>query len=422
MQAFQAVRDREEQRQQRSDGQHDGADAGRHVLQRPVEAAVRAREAEQSIGEDERERPAAWELEPERSTEDPEDDRREAEAEPGAPERVELAVAVADTDEVRTADDDGGDERAEREPVRLGRAAAQSARRPKTAPTGVLRDGVAADVRDVERLDEHVAAELAHAGDGGVRVLGAEDRRPVGRHRAHLGSQLDHSGDAAAVDLQDAVDLAAAHVGFADVVAENVSVEGGRALGVGGQVLVPHERAGLGRELGADVLLRLPDAEDGAGRILREHHAAGVEDVHRRHEEGAAGVGDARCGGVDVVGRDVGRPVRRHAFAAGRRRARGGDVLAVLREHRVAAGLGTRVALGLPAEQVAVEGGGAVEIGGRHVRPAGRAGRVLGELGHDGSFRSGQPWRRRARARGSPARVALLSRSCHTSVTAVSAW
>ncbi len=91
-------------------------------------------------------------------------------------------------------------------------------------------------------------------------------------------------------------------------------------------------------------------------------------------------------GRVDVVARDVGRPVRRHAFAARRRRARGGDVLAVLREHHVAAGLGTRVALGLPAEEVAVEGDGAVEIGARHVRPAGRAGGVLGEHGHGGGL------------------------------------
>ena len=41
--------------------------------------------------------------------------QREAEA--GAPERVELAVAVAHGDEVRAADHHGAEERAEREPI-----------------------------------------------------------------------------------------------------------------------------------------------------------------------------------------------------------------------------------------------------------------------------------------------------------------
>ena len=79
---------------------------------------------------------------------------------------------------------------------------------------------------------------------------------------------------------------------------EDGAIEGLGGLGVVGLALVPRERPGLVRELRAVVLPGLLDAEGGAGRILRNQHPAGVEHVHRLHDQGAARVADLACGGI----------------------------------------------------------------------------------------------------------------------------
>ena len=79
---------------------------------------------------------AARERQPQRHDQHAEDGRRQAEAETGAPQRVELPVRVPDRDEVRAADDDGADERGEGEAVgRIG-----GCRRRGDLPTVQRRD------------------------------------------------------------------------------------------------------------------------------------------------------------------------------------------------------------------------------------------------------------------------------------------
>ena len=113
------------------------------------------------------------------------------------------------------------------------------------------------------------------------------------------------------------VRLLLAHVHLLDAVAEDGRVEllGGRHIAR--LALVPLERPRLVRELRAVMGARLPDAEDRSGRILRDRHPAGIEDVERIHQHGAARVPDLRRGVVDVVARDVGRPVRRDPSCCG---------------------------------------------------------------------------------------------------------
>ena len=119
-QPLHAVRDREEQRQQRPDRQHDGRDARRDVLQCPVQAPVRGPDREEAVHRDEREVAAARQRQAQGREQQPEDDGREREAEAGPPERVELPVAEPDRDEVRAADRDCSGERREREAVGCG--------------------------------------------------------------------------------------------------------------------------------------------------------------------------------------------------------------------------------------------------------------------------------------------------------------
>ena len=109
--------DGEQQRQQWADGQHDRADPGRHLLQRPVETPVRGRERQQSVDHHQAEHAPARQRQPQRGAEHAEDHRRETEAKTRAPQRVELAIAVPHRDEVAATDQHRADERAERQPI-----------------------------------------------------------------------------------------------------------------------------------------------------------------------------------------------------------------------------------------------------------------------------------------------------------------
>ena len=117
VQPLHPVRDGQEQRQQRADGQHDRRDPGRHLLHRPVQTAVRAREADQPVDHDQPEHTAAREPQPQRHDKHPEDERRETEPQAGAPERVELSVRIPDRNKIGAADDDGAHKRREANPV-----------------------------------------------------------------------------------------------------------------------------------------------------------------------------------------------------------------------------------------------------------------------------------------------------------------
>jgi hypothetical protein len=57
-----------------------------------------------------------------------------------------------------------------------------------------------------------------------------------------------------------------------------------RRLQIARRQLGPAERAGLVEDHRADVLLRLPHLEHGAGRILQHRHAAGIHHVEGRRE------------------------------------------------------------------------------------------------------------------------------------------
>lgn len=66
------------------DGENDGRDAGRNLLQRPVEAAVHAGEREQAAHGRQRERATARQRNGERGAHEPEEHGREREAQAGA--------------------------------------------------------------------------------------------------------------------------------------------------------------------------------------------------------------------------------------------------------------------------------------------------------------------------------------------------
>src|SRR5262249_40170411 len=108
-----------------------------------------------------------------------------------------------------------------------------------------------ADLRNVLRpVDQFAACRLGLL-DGGVDVLDRDVADPVGRRpfldgrKAAVGLAVD--GDHRVLELLTLEDL--------DLPPEELGVEVLRPLGVGGHVLVPHERADLARSAGAHALL-----------------------------------------------------------------------------------------------------------------------------------------------------------------------
>src|SRR6478609_1419484 len=156
-------------------------------------------------------------------------------------------------------------------------------------------------------------------------------------------------------------------------VAEDVGVEGLARLVAAAHRLGPAEGPGLVDEVGARVLLGLPQAVGGPRRVGADGEATHLQDVHRPEEEDAARRPGALRRGVDVVGREVDRP-RADLARVVRVLGHGARYdVAVLAGHDVAAGLG-REGLEGPAEEAAVEVAGTVEVVDHDVGPARRSG------------------------------------------------
>src|SRR5438045_9443027 len=90
----------------------------------------------------------------------------------------------------------------------------------------------------------------------------------------------------------------------------------------------------------AGVLIRLPETEDGPGGILHNSHAARIENVEGRSQNGAAKLGGAGGSGVGALTRDVELPVGRNALGElfGTKRTGCGGVTAPQTEKRKVSG------------------------------------------------------------------------------------
>ena len=160
-------------------------------------------------------------------------------------------------------------------PENVGRAACASAggsrrRRLQDLEDGagrILEHGEPADLGQVHAGHQRRAAELLRLRDGFVAVGNGEDRAPVRRHVPHVLVELEDAGDAAAVDVDHVVRRAPVgarerlHLDPEDGLVERTGRRRITCL-----ALVPVHRPGVVRELGADVLAGLPDAEGRAGR------------------------------------------------------------------------------------------------------------------------------------------------------------
>jgi len=139
---------------------------------------------------------------------------------------------------------------------------------------------------------------------------------------------------------------------------EQVAVERLGPLDVGRRQLVPAQRVDVVHERGADTRPRLPERHDRPGRISYRGYGPGVEHVERFAEDRGAPQLTGSCGGgVGVLDRDVGGPVRRCARDTRLRllHAQDRDVVAALAQHRVSPGRSSVDVFGLPAEQTRVE-------------------------------------------------------------------
>ncbi len=226
-----------------------------------------------------------------------------------------------------------------------------------------------------------VGAERFSAPGGVGDVVNQEINRPVARDIGPAFVQGEDAGLATPVDgkpdvtflpphLVPAKDLPVKHNGRFDVV-------------VAGLQLIPDEGVGGVDDLGASVPARLPDAKKRADRILGHHKAPFFHHVHRRHDDNAAGCGDPFRNGFGVVMFDIRGPMRGHALGLlfGHQLPYAGDSQAVEMKVRVARAIGRRL-IELPAEELRVEGPGALKIAGGEIDPTENAVGVSRYLTH----------------------------------------
>lgn len=89
------------------------------------------------------------------------------------------------------------------------------------------------------------------------------------------------AGGASALYFEDDVTTFVVSMG----IAEDIDVEVTGTVHVRGPELGPYERTMLIYELGPDVFLRLPQAEQFIGGALYKGHPAGVGDISRTHQD-----------------------------------------------------------------------------------------------------------------------------------------
>ena len=121
---------------------------------------------------------------------------------------------------------------------------------------------------------------------------------------------------------------------------------------------------------------RLPHREERAHRVGEHRHAPDVEDVHRREDHLSAGRGDLLGRGVGALDGDVRGPHRRAGVLG---LADAGDRTVTDHGHAVPTGL-RRALRGVPAEQRAVEVGGALGVGTPEIDPGRDSGLVRVDL------------------------------------------
>src|SRR5260370_31030116 len=90
----------------------------------------------------------------------------------------------------------------------------------------------------------------------------------------------------------------------------------------------------------AGVFGGLPETEDGFGGVLHNSHAARIENVEWRSQDGTAKLGGAGGGGVGAIDGDVELPVRRNALGElfGTKRTACGGVASLETENRIEVG------------------------------------------------------------------------------------
>ena len=114
---FEAVPRREDQRDERNEGERESSDRGRRRDEAPVPEGIRPAEGEEAERDRAHERAATWERDAARERVAQEEERGDPEAEGGAFERRQLTVAEAHGDEVDAAEKHAHGERDERPAV-----------------------------------------------------------------------------------------------------------------------------------------------------------------------------------------------------------------------------------------------------------------------------------------------------------------
>src|SRR5580704_2237311 len=133
----------------------------------------------------------------------------------------------------------------------------------------------------------------------------------------------------------------------------------------------------------AGVPVGLPETEDGSGGILHNRHAAGIENIEGRSEDGAAEFCGASCGSVRAIDGDVELPVGRNAVGElfGTKGAACGGVASVEAKNRIEVVGAHGHVVGGPAEDFGVEVDGGRLVGGGEFDPAKCAGSVFFDVG-----------------------------------------
>jgi hypothetical protein len=132
------------------------------------------------------------------------------------------------------------------------------------------------------------------------------------------------------------------------------------------------------------MLVRLPQRKRGAGRILRDGHAAGIEDIKGRGQNLAPKLLGAGGSGVGAFDGDIQIPVRRDAPGelVGTKLAASRDVASFELKNRVDLVRADGKALNGPAKDFGVEVDGSVLVGGGEFNSAKFTGSVFFDVWH----------------------------------------